>query len=282
LHKENEWMPELPEVETIKTTLNRIVRDQTIKDIAVYWPNIIKRPDDVEEFKQKLIGQTIRKVDRIGKFLLFELDDYNLVSHLRMEGKYSVQSQDEPYKKHTHIVFQFISGEDLRYNDVRKFGTMHVFKKGEERTQKPLNQLGPDPFETRFTMDYFQEKLSKTGRTIKAALLDQTIVAGLGNIYVDETLFKAGVHPLKRANELLETEIRDIKDEAIQTLAEAVKQGGTTIRSYTDSTGEMGMFQQELFVYGQENEACKNCGDIIVKMKVSGRGTHVCMTCQQE
>ncbi|HLS59866.1 MAG TPA: DNA-formamidopyrimidine glycosylase [Virgibacillus sp.] len=275
-------MPELPEVETIKNTLNRFVCDRTIKDVIVYWPNIIKHPDDVEEFKHQLIGQTIQKVARIGKFLLFELDDYNLVSHLRMEGKYSVQSQDLPYTKHTHIIFQFTNGEDLRYNDVRKFGTMHVFKKGEERTQKPLNQLGPDPFEAGFTMDYFQDKLSRTGRSIKAALLDQTIVAGLGNIYVDETLFKAGVHPLKKANELSENEIRMIKVEAIHTLSEAVKQGGTTIRSYTNSTGEMGMFQQELFVYGQENEACKNCGDIIVKMKVSGRGTHVCMTCQQE
>lgn len=275
-------MPELPEVETIKNTLNRFVCHKTIKEVAVYWPNIIKQPDDVEAFKHQLIGQTIQHVDRIGKFLLFELDDYNLVSHLRMEGKYSVQSQDVPFKKHTHIVFQFTNGEDLRYNDVRKFGTMHLFNKGEERTRKPLNQLGPDPFEAGFTMEYFLGKLSKTGRTIKAALLDQTVVAGLGNIYVDETLFKAGVHPLKRANELSEIEIRNIKIEAIHTLSEAVKQGGTTIRSYTNSDGEMGMFQQELFVYGQENEACKNCGDIIVKMKVSGRGTHVCMTCQQE
>src|SRR5699024_9036660 len=112
-------------------------------------------------------------------------------------------------------------------------------------------------------------------------LLDQTVVAGLGNIYVDETLFKAGVHPLKRANKLTKKEVKAIREEAIKTLEEAVRQGGTTIRSYVNGQGEMGMFQQELFVYGQENEACKNCGNQIVKMKIGGRGTHVCLTCQK-
>lgn len=159
---------------------------------------------------------------------------------------------------------------------------MHVFPKGKEFEQKPLLQLGPDPFESEFTLPYFREKLGRTSRSIKAALLDQTIVAGLGNIYVDETLFKAGVHPAKKANELTESEIKAIKKFATITLQEAVEQGGTTIRSYVSSDGEMGMFQQELFVYGQENEACKNCGDLIIKIKLAGRGTHICMTCQKE
>lgn len=274
-------MPELPEVETIRNTLKRFIINKTIEDVAVYWPNIVKHPDDVEEFKHILIGQTFRDIARKGKFLLFELDDYVLVSHLRMEGKYSVHSQDEPYVKHTHIVFSFTNGEDLRYNDVRKFGTMHVFNKGEELTQKPLDHLGPDPFEEAFTFEYMKEKLARTSRVVKSALLDQTIVAGLGNIYVDETLFKAGIHPLKRANDLSIADIKAINKYAFIILRDAVKQGGTTIRSYTNSVGEMGLFQQELFVYAQEDEPCKNCGDIIIKMKVSGRGTHVCETCQK-
>lgn len=275
-------MPELPEVETIKNTLKRFILHKTIEKIAVYWPNIVKYPDDVEEFKHILVGQTFRDIKRTGKFLRFELDDYVLLSHLRMEGKYSVHDQAEPLDKHTHIVFSFTNGEDLRYNDVRKFGTMHVFRKGEEFDQKPLNQLGPDPFEKEFTFSYFHGKLKRTGRAIKVALLDQTIVAGLGNIYVDETLFKAGVHPLKKANELTKKEIESIQKYATSTLQEAVEQGGTTIRSYVSSDGEMGMFQQTLFVYGQENEACKHCGDIIIKIKLAGRGTHICMTCQKE
>ena len=197
-----------------------------------------------------------------------------------MEGKYSVEDQHTDVTKHTHVIFTFKDGDQLRYNDVRKFGTMHLFPKGQELNQKPLNQLGPDPFDKEFTFEYFYEKLHKTSRTIKTVLLDQTIVAGLGNIYVDETLFKAGVHPLKQADHLTENEVKLIQKHAILTLKDAVQQGGTTIRSYVNSQGEMGMFQQELFVYGQAEQPCKMCGDTIIKMKVGGRGTLICLTCQ--
>lgn len=274
-------MPELPEVETIKKTLNQLVINKTITEVNVYWPNIIKKPNDVEEFKHKLIGQTIKRVHRKGKFLLFELNDYMLVSHLRMEGKYSIHSVVEPLKKHTHVVFSFSNNEQLRYNDVRKFGTMHLIPKGEENLKKPLNQLGPDPFEEQFTCRYLCNQLGKTSRVIKVALLDQTIVSGLGNIYVDEVLFRARIHPLKKSNELSESEINAIRKHAIDTLNEAVTKGGTTIRSYVNGQGEMGMFQQELFVYGQESHPCKQCGQTIEKLKVGGRGTHICSNCQK-
>ncbi|NBJ68982.1 MULTISPECIES: DNA-formamidopyrimidine glycosylase [Clostridia] len=273
-------MPELPEVETIRNTLKRFVMNKTIKHVDVQWPRIVKQPDDIQQFQAEISGQTILDIHRKGKFLLFQLNDYVLVSHLRMEGKYSVHRNDEPVKKHTHIIFQFTNGEELRYNDVRKFGTMHLFYKGEEMNQKPLCLLGPDPFDTAFTSDYFIKKLKKTKRVIKAALLDQTIVAGLGNIYVDETLFKAGIHPLRPANKLTQKEMKEIRKQAIATLEEAVSQGGTTIRSYVNSQGDMGMFQQELYVYGQENKACKTCGGTIAKLKVGGRGTHICTSCQ--
>jgi formamidopyrimidine-DNA glycosylase len=274
-------MPELPEVETIKNTLKQFVIHKKIKEVYVYWPNIIKEPDDVNQFKMILSGQTIHDITRKGKFLLFQLDDYVLVSHLRMEGKYTVVHTDEPVKKHTHVVFTFTDGDQLRYNDVRKFGTMHVHYKGVELLEKPLNKLGPDPFEEAFTFDYLYGKLKKTQRVIKSALLDQTIVAGLGNIYVDETLFKANVHPLTHSDKLTKKEIKAIQREAIDILTQAVEQGGTTIRSYVNGQGEMGLFQQELYVYGQENEACKVCGNPITKMKVAGRGTHICSKCQK-
>src|SRR5699024_3815810 len=122
---------------------------------------------------------------------------------------------------------------------------------------------------------------NKTSRSIKVALLDQTIVAGIGNIYVDEILFKAGIHPLRQASHLTEEEVKLIQEYATRTLEEAVRQGGTTIRSYVNGQGEMGMFQQELFAYGQADQPCKKCGDTIIKMKVGGRGTHICPTCQQ-
>lgn len=273
-------MPELPEVETIKETLKLFVCNKTIKHVEIEWPNIIKYPDDVEEFKALVTGQTIRSMGRKGKFLLFYLDEYVLISHLRMEGKYSVHSPGDPVKKHTHVTFHFSNGEELRYNDVRKFGTMHVYPIGEEFMYKPLSQLGPDPFDTSFNLDYFYEKLKRTDRYIKTALLDQSIVTGLGNIYVDETLFRAKIHPLKRSSKLTKQEVKKLQINAKETLLDAIKAGGTTIRSYVNTQGDMGMFQQDLFVYGQDSKPCRVCGVDIIKMKVGGRGTHLCPTCQ--
>lgn len=274
-------MPELPEVETIRKTLERFVLNKQIEDITVHWPKIIKQPDDIDHFKQLLIHQTFQSIERRGKFLLFYLDDVVLVSHLRMEGKYRVVEAAEPITKHTHVIFHFTDSLELRYDDVRKFGTMHVFPIGRELQEKPLLQLGPDPFEAAYTFDYLYDKLQRTTRVIKAALLDQTIIAGLGNIYVDETLFLAQVHPERRANTLSEAEVKRIYEQASIVLSKAVAQGGTTIRSYVDGEGEMGMFQQQLFVYGQEEKACQHCGDTIEKMKTAGRGTHICPSCQR-
>lgn len=274
-------MPELPEVETIRKTLKELVLNKKISDIDIYWGKIIKHPDDSEYFKQLVMGQTIRDVKRKGKFLIFELDNLMLVSHLRMEGKYFVNKTGTERDKHTHVIFNFTDGTSLNYNDVRKFGTMHVYPKENYLQVKPLNQLGPDPFEINYNVEYLTEKLLKTTRFVKAALLDQTIIAGLGNIYVDEVLFRAKIHPEKRANTLTKKQIELIYKYSYDVLKEAVEQGGTTIRSYVNGDGEMGLFQQELFVYGQENKACKSCGDTIEKFKSSGRGTHICPTCQK-
>ncbi|UUI38309.1 DNA-formamidopyrimidine glycosylase [Oceanobacillus oncorhynchi] len=275
-------MPELPEVETIKETLKLLVQGKTIEKADVLWANIIKQPDDAEIFKHLLEGQTFQQIKRKGKFLLFYLDEYVLVSHLRMEGKYRLHQPGEEIEKHTHVVFHLKNGETLRYNDVRKFGTMHLLAKGSEFTQAPLAALGPEPFEEAFTTDYFYEKLKKSSRFIKTALLDQNLVTGLGNIYVDETLFRSGIHPLTKCNELTKKEASVIRSAAIETLQEALKAGGTTIRSYVDSQGNMGMFQQVLYVYGQDKKPCKTCGEEIIKMKVGGRGTHLCLHCQPQ
>lgn len=274
-------MPELPEVETIRKTLKQLVLNKTMEEVSVFWPKIIKKPDDVEEFKMLMVGQVITDIRRKGKFLLFDLSDYVIVSHLRMEGKYGVFKSSDPVLKHTHVIFHFSDGDELRYNDVRKFGTMHVFKKGEELQDKPLKQLGPDPFEDHFSFDEFFRKVHKSERSIKSILLDQTVIAGLGNIYVDETLFKAGISPERKGTQLTKREVSDIQAYAIETLAEAIEQGGTTIRSYVNSQGQIGMFQQQLFAYGQENKPCKKCGNPITKIKVAGRGTHICTNCQK-
>lgn len=276
----NLTMPELPEVETIKNTLKLLVNGRTIQSVRIEWQRIIRHPNDPEHFKELLIGETFRNVSRKGKFLLFELDHVVLVSHLRMEGKYRVEHKSVPTDKHTHIVFELDGEEELRYHDVRKFGTMHVFSKEQVFSEKPLSKLGPDPFEEKFTVSYLYEKLQKTRRNIKAVLLDQTIVAGLGNIYVDEVLFRAKIHPLRIANQLSKEDVQRIYKYAKIVLDEAIQKGGTSIRSYVDGKGEMGMFQQELYVYGKTNEPCYQCGTKIDKIRVAGRGTHVCYVCQ--
>ncbi|MED4453250.1 DNA-formamidopyrimidine glycosylase [Metabacillus fastidiosus] len=274
-------MPELPEVETVRKTLIQLVKNKKIQDVIIYWPKIIKKPLEIEQFQDALKGQTIVDVGRRGKFLKFYLDDYVLVSHLRMEGRYGLHNNNEEFDKHTHVIFQFDDGTELRYRDVRKFGTMHLFKKGEEEDELPLSQLGPEPFSNLFTVNYLKEKLSRTNRKIKIALLDQTLVVGLGNIYVDEALFRAGIHPERIAKDLTGEEYTALHGEIIRTLEEAIESGGSTIRSYVNSQGEIGLFQLKIFVYGRTNEPCKKCGTILTKTVVGGRGTHYCSTCQK-
>lgn len=274
-------MPELPEVETIKRTLQHLVIGKEISEVSVFWGKIIKRPADQLEFKIKCQGQTIHDIERRGKFLKFILDDDVLVSHLRMEGRYMLQDANEPHEKHTHVVFSFTDGTELRYMDVRKFGTMHLFQKGEEEKHLPLAKLGIEPFSPEFTPDVLRKAFKKTTRNIKSALLDQSTVVGLGNIYVDEALFRARIHPTKKANKLTKKAIETLHTEIIATLKEAVDKGGSTVRSYVNSQGDMGMFQLNHFVYGKKGEPCANCGTEIEKTVVAQRGTHFCPKCQK-
>ncbi|CUB27361.1 Formamidopyrimidine-DNA glycosylase [Bacillus subtilis] len=275
-------VPELPEVETVRRTLTGLVKGKTIKSVEIRWPNIIKRPAEPEEFARKLAGETIQSIGRRGKFLLFHLDHYVMVSHLRMEGKYGLHQAEEPDDKHVHVIFTMTDGTQLRYRDVRKFGTMHLFKPGEEAGELPLSQLGPEPDAEEFTSAYLKERLAKTNRAVKTALLDQKTVVGLGNIYVDEALFRAGVHPETKANQLTDKTIKTLHAEIKNTLQEAIDAGGSTVRSYINSQGEIGMFQLQHFVYGKKDEPCKKCGTMISKIIVGGRGTHFCANCQKK
>lgn len=274
-------MPELPEVETVKRTLNQLVKGKTIKDVHIFWPKIIKQPDDKEEFRKLIIGQSIREIERRGKFLKIMLDEYALVSHLRMEGRYGLFPNSENRNKHVHVVFLFTDGTELRYQDVRKFGTMHVFPQGAEERTLPLSQLGVEPFSEEFTPSLLADAFQKTDRNVKVTLLDQKAVVGLGNIYVDEALFRSGILPTRKANSLTKKEIKLLHEMIKATLQEAIELGGSSIKSYVNGQGEMGMFQQTLFVYGRKNEACKNCGNVIEKTVVGGRGTHFCANCQK-
>lgn len=272
-------MPELPEVENVRRTLLQLIKGKTIELVEVRWPKIIKQPEQ-EQFTDALAGQTIEGIDRKGKFLIFLLNDYSLVSHLRMEGHYSLQNQKEPMDKHVHVIFRFTDGTEMRYRDVRKFGTMHLFSKGSEQEALPLSKLGPEPFSDLFTSEYLQNKLSGTERLIKAVLLDQTIVAGLGNIYVDEVLFRAGIHPNRKANSLTAGEMQNLRREAVATLEESVKAGGSSVNTYMNSMGIEGSYQDRLLVYGRKGIPCPTCGTVVEKTKTAGRGTHFCPACQ--
>jgi formamidopyrimidine-DNA glycosylase len=274
-------LPELPEVETVRKTLKKLVSNKQIENITVFWPKIIKNPLEVEQFIDALKGEKIEDVGRRGKFLIIYTQTFALVSHLRMEGKYGLYPSEEPFDKHTHVIFHFTDGTELRYRDVRKFGTMHLYRKGEEFVKAPLIDLGPEPFSEEFTKEYLASKLKKTTRKVKPALLDQKLFVGLGNIYVDEALFRSGIHPERLANTLTSDEIAILHQEIVATLSEAVKKGGSTIRSYVNSQGEIGMFQLELFAYGRKGEACVRCDTPLEKTTVGGRGTHFCPNCQK-
>ncbi|RXZ81173.1 DNA-formamidopyrimidine glycosylase [Paenibacillaceae bacterium] len=273
-------MPELPEVETVRRTLIELVAGKTIDHVTVTLPRIIQRPTEPEWFAADLAGKTVQTVERRGKFLRLLMDDLVLVSHLRMEGRYGVYQQDEPVQKHTHVIFHFTDGTELRYQDVRQFGTMHLFKPGDDLQSPPLNKLGIEPLSETFTEQSLSNILSKRTSKVKPLLLNQAYVVGLGNIYVDEALFAAGIHPERTANTLLPEEWSRLHKAIADTLRSAVEAGGSSIKSYVNGQGEMGMFQHQLAVYGRANKPCARCGGNVEKKVVLGRGTHYCLQCQ--
>jgi len=274
-------MPELPEVETVRRTLDQLIVGKTIGKVTVKLARIVQKPAEPEQFAAALEGRRVLSVERRGKFLRIVLDGLVLVSHLRMEGRYGVYGREEPTESHTHVVFHFTDGMELRYKDVRQFGTMHLFATGEEWTSAPLNKLGLEPLDEAFTSDAFRRALGQRKTMIKPLLLNQEIVVGLGNIYVDEALHDAGIHPETPANELKRKQLDRLHASIVKTLALAVEAGGSTIRTYVNSHGDAGMFQHRLKVYARAGEPCDDCGTPIEKSVVGGRGTHVCPKCQQ-
>ncbi|MBB1080089.1 bifunctional DNA-formamidopyrimidine glycosylase/DNA-(apurinic or apyrimidinic site) lyase [Limosilactobacillus sp. STM2_1] len=272
-------MPELPEVETVRRGLMKIAAGRKINAIDVYYGKTIT--NDIEEFRQALIGQTIEKVDRRGKYLLFRFtNSLTMVSHLRMEGKYYNQSIGKPIDKHTHVVFEFTDGTELCYQDTRKFGRMTLVKTGQEMLVGGLKTIGPEPTAKEFTIDFFKDELRKSRGKIKPFLLNQRHVAGLGNIYVDEVLWMTGINPEQPANTLTDEEIIALRKNIIDELATAIKYKGTTVHSFTNAFGDAGAFQDRLNAYGHAGKECPRCGTKLVKIKVAERGTTFCPHCQ--
>lgn len=268
-------MPELPEVETVKNILKTNLIGLTVKDIIITYPDMIKT--NLDEFKKNLIGEKFLDIKRYGKWLVFETNNYYLVSHLRMEGKY-YYSKEFNYEKHEHVIFLLDNGYYLRYKDVRKFGVMYLVTKDKLFIDTPLNKIGYEPFNDKLTVSYLKSKFKMKKTAIKTALLDQEIIAGLGNIYVDEVLFKSKISPFKKANLLTDQECENIITNSKEILDKAIKYGGTTIRSYTSSLGVTGSYQNYLLVHTKT--VCPNCHNQINISKINGRSTYYCNRCQ--
>jgi formamidopyrimidine-DNA glycosylase len=273
-------MPELPEVETVRRTLKNVIIGKKVKQINIFYDKMLLN-ENKDSFKAKLQGKTIIDISRYAKYLIFEFEDVSLVSHLRMEGKYFITLASVPHQKHEHIIFEFEDGWTLRYHDTRKFGTMEIVSKGCEFKAKGLDTIGLEPFEKEFTVSYLKNRIYQSTRAVKSALLDQKIIAGLGNIYVDEILFLSKVYPGKKCIELTDIDLMRIVKNSTIVLEKAIQLGGTTIRSYTSSLGVTGRFQNDLCVHTLEGEPCKVCYTLIEKTKIGGRGTYYCPKCQR-
>jgi len=274
-------VPELPEVETVRQTLKNLIIGKKITGVMFFYNGIVKNetPDD---FRRKIVGQVFHDIRRKGKYLMFDLTDYTLVSHLRMEGKYFLRKTEAEFTKHEHVVFVLDDKVYLTYHDVRKFGTMELVTRFHEQELDSVNILGKEINDPELDVEYLYPQVKKAARPIKSVLLDQNIVSGLGNIYVDETLFLAKINPRKAGNTLDVYQVEKIIKLAKKVIDRAIVMGGTTIRTYQSSFGVDGRFQNELNVHTLEGETCKACGDKILKTRVGGRGTYYCPTCQRE
>lgn len=276
-------MPELPEVETVRKTLEVQLQHPVIEQVDIFWPRILDNCTP-QQFLEALKGQQIQDYQRIGKYLIFVLDQHYIVSHLRMEGKYYVQKADEPYdKKHTHAIITFTNGIQLRYHDTRKFGRLYLYERNDDlMKQKAFQHCGFDVFDERCTSEYLYEKLHSRQITLKQALLDQSVMAGVGNIYADEICFALGYDPQIRISRLRKKDYPEMLKQARRILGGAMKAGGTTIRSYTSSLGVDGRFQLQLKVHSRKGQPCLNCGTSIIKKTVATRGTYYCPKCQRK
>ncbi|MBI5670040.1 MAG: bifunctional DNA-formamidopyrimidine glycosylase/DNA-(apurinic or apyrimidinic site) lyase [Chloroflexi bacterium] len=270
-------MPELPEVETVVRGLRAPLIGRTITGVWTDWPKVI-RPYPPEEFAARVVGQTFRAINRRAKYILCQLDHDILAIHLKMTGRLYVSEAPEAADRWVHFRLALDNGQYLHFSDARRFGRVFLGMRLEEFAPN----LGPEPLEDSFTVEVLRERLGKRQRNIKALLLDQSFIAGVGNIYADEALFRAGIHPLRRASNLTEAEIQRLYETIRAALAAGIDYEGASINWYRKPDGTAGKSQEHFFVYHREGQPCARCGQLIVKIRVSQRGTHYCPNCQPE
>jgi formamidopyrimidine-DNA glycosylase len=271
-------MPELPEVECVVRGLRAHVIGETIDRVTVHLPTIVRgSPLDLAEH---LPGRTFRDVRRRGKLIIIDLDGgLSLLVHLRMTGQLLCLPADAPLEKHTHLIFHLRSGRHLRYRDQRQFGWVQLAESDHLAEHPQVAQLGPEPLE--IGPEEFVRRLRSRHRQIKPLLMDQRTLAGLGNIYVDESLFRARIHPLSRASEVSTVKLKRLHGAIRDVLREAIDCFGSTVSQFRGADGRSGEFQNHFRVYDRQGQSCPRCGRPIIKIRVGSRGTHVCPRCQR-
>jgi formamidopyrimidine-DNA glycosylase len=271
-------MPELPEVETVTRGLRQPLVGRTITGVTIHWPRTIAYPT-VGEFTHGIAGRHVRTVGRRGKYVVIDLDRGSLLIHLKMSGRLRVLPANEPLDKHTHTIFDLDNGCQLRFRDVRKFGRAYLVDDPAQVT----GSLGPEPLSESFTLDDFRQRLTRRSGRLKSLLLNQQFLAGLGNIYADESLFVARLHPLRKADTLSAGDQARLYAAIRTVLRQAIEGRGTTLddQGYVDAGGQTGSYQQEIAVYGRKGEPCFACQTPIERLIVGGRSTHFCPQCQK-
>lgn len=270
-------MPELPEVETVVRTLEMSLLGEEITSIDVHYPKLLEVDSKLP--LEALQGMRFKRFHRRGKYLCFEMDSgYSWIVHLRMEGKFNLYQHPVEATKHTHLVFQ-TENHTVHYLDTRKFSRMALVENVE--AYFVAKGLGLEPWDEMFTPDFLYKKLKGKSQAIKATLLDQSIVVGLGNIYADEVLFDTKIHPKTSSNKITLKQCKELVPTIQATLSRAIQAGGTTVRSYTSSLNVNGLFQINLKAYGRYGQPCLRCGTNLDKIKVAGRTSVFCTRCQR-
>ena len=270
-------MPELPEVETVVRGLREPLTGRRILSMWHDWLPTIHSPAP-EEFAARVTGQTVRGLGRRGKYILIHLDDYTLVVHLKMSGRLYVAAAaaQQWADRWVHVRFELDAGWQLRFSDVRKFGRVYLTADVADL----LSHLGPEPLGEDFTLAHFVAGLRGRKLAIKSRLLQQEFVAGVGNIYADEALFRAGIHPQRAAGEVKVDEAARLHETVREALRAGIKHEGASINWYRKPDGSKGQSQNHFFVYGRGELPCLRCGTAIHKIRLGQRGTHFCPACQ--
>ena len=287
-------MPELPEVETIRRDLNKELKGRKILKLKFYdWDKMLK--PDPETVKKAIEGKKIKDFGRRAKLLLMHLSDLprgkagdkaglddhgtTIAIHLKMSGQLILKKDSDPRDRFNHVIIQLDKGEQLHFNDLRKFGYLRVVENKEE-LESILSAFGPEPFTKEFTLDVFKRILKKTTRNIKTVIMDQAKISGVGNIYADEALWRAKIHPEKTAEKLTEKEMRGLFKAIIFVLKQGIEDRGTSVDNYLDAYAKQGNHANNLKVFRLDKKPCPRCKTIVKKIRVNGRGTHYCPKCQ--